>query len=254
MPARVCVHLLPGLTTPEELAGGTVVVVDILRATTTIVHALAAGAWRILPVLDVADAEKLRFILNSPDVVLGGERGGKKIAGFELGNSPAEYTTASVGGKTLIFTTTNGTRAMQMCRGATRVLLGSFANFSSVCREVANVERLDILCAGTDGQITREDVLFAGAVVDDLQRTAGISTNDEADIAGDAWRAAVSDFAGPKPLAEYLRASTGGRNLIEIGHERDIDIAAQIDRFDLLAELDLKDWAIHSGHWDRRPA
>jgi 2-phosphosulfolactate phosphatase len=246
MPARVFVHLLPGLTTPEELSGGTVVVVDVLRATTTIVHALAAGATRILPVLDVADAEKLRLALNSRDVVLGGERGGQKIAGFDLGNSPGEYTKPSVGGKTLIFTTTNGTRAMQMCRGAKRVLLGAFANFSAVCREVANAERFDLLCAGTDGQITREDVLFAGAVVDDLHRTATIATNDQADIACDAWRAAAADFAGPKPLAEYLRASRGGRNLIEIGHERDIDIAAQIDKFDLVAELDLKVWEIRS--------
>jgi 2-phosphosulfolactate phosphatase len=239
------VHLLPGLTSEEELAGGTVVVVDILRATTTILHALAAGATKVVPLLEVDHALEMKAKLAG--VVLGGERGGKKIPGFDLGNSPAEYTRSSVGGKILTFTTTNGTRALQLCRQANRVLIGSFVNFSAVCREVGRLDRVHILCAGTDGQITREDVLFAGAVIDDLTRSAKIATNDEADIACDAWRAAARDFAGPKPLAEYLRASTGGRNLIEIGHERDIEIAAQLDKFDLVAELDLRAWEIRAG-------
>ena len=186
------VHLLPGLVTPEELAGSMVVVVDILRATTTIVHALAAEAARVIPLLEIEEAERLRSKLGAT-AVAGGERGGKKIPGFELGNSPAEYTPAVVKGKTVVFTTTNGTRAMQMCRQAKRVLLGSFANFSAVCRELGKlatnstaVETIDILCAGTDGQITREDVLFAGAVIDDLGRTLSFKTNDQADIACDA--------------------------------------------------------------------
>jgi 2-phosphosulfolactate phosphatase len=246
MTQQAFVHLLPGLVTPEELAGSTVIVVDILRATTTITYALSAGAAKVVPLLEVDRALELKSLLGA-SAVLGGERGGKKIPGFDLGNSPGEYTRNSVGGKTVLFTTTNGTRAMQMCRQASRVLLGSFANFSSVCREVAQLERLDILCAGTDSQITREDVLFAGAVIDDLHRRGGrLLTNDQADIACDAWRAAMLDFSGPKPLAEFLRASTGGRNLIEIGHERDIEIAAQIDKFDVIGELDLKTWEIRA--------
>lgn len=244
MTQQAFVHLLPGLVTPEELAGSTVVVVDILRATTTIAYALAAGAAKVVPLLEVDRALAMKSEIGAAGV-LGGERGGKKIPGFDLGNSPGEYTRNSVGGKTVLFTTTNGTRALEMCRQASRVLLGSFANFSSVCREVAELERLDILCAGTDSQITREDVLFAGAVIDDLHRRGGtVLTNDQADIACDAWRAATLDFGGPKPLAEFLRASTGGRNLIEIGHERDIEIAAQIDKFEVLPELDLKSWEI----------
>jgi 2-phosphosulfolactate phosphatase len=220
------------------------VVVDILRATTTIAYALAAGAAKVIPLLEVDRALEMKAQLGAA-AVLGGERGGQKIAGFDLGNSPAEYTKASVGGKTLLFTTTNGTRAMEMCRHASGVLLGSFANFSACCRELNSTPRIDILCAGTDGQITREDVLFAGAVIDDLRRShPHLITNDQADIAADAWRAAAADFGGPKPLAECLRASTGGRNLIEIGHERDIDIAAQIDKFDLIARLDLAKWEI----------
>lgn len=244
MTQQAFVHLLPGLVTPEELAGGTVVVADILRATTTITYALAAGATKIIPLLEIDRALEMKSQLGGT-AVLGGERGGKKIPGFDLGNSPGEYTRNSVGGKTLLFTTTNGTRAMEMCRLASRILLGCFVNFSAICREVAELERLDILCAGTDNQITREDVLFAGAVIDDLHGRGGtVLTNDQADIACDAWRAATHDFGGPKPLAEFLRASTGGRNLIDIGHERDIEIAAQIDKFDVVGELDLKAWEI----------
>src|SRR5262245_57387196 len=106
------VHLLPELTTPEALTGGVVVVIDVLRATTTITTALAAGARRVIPCLDVADARAAAA--NSPEgeCVLGGERQGLRIEGFDLGNSPNEYTPASVGGKTLVFSTTNGTKAM----------------------------------------------------------------------------------------------------------------------------------------------
>ena len=103
-------------------------------------------------------------------IILGGERGGLPIPGFDLGNSPAEYTRERVAGKTVVFTTTNGTRAMQRCKQASRVLLGAFVNFSAVCRELGGVEQVVLVCAGTDGHVTREDTLFAGAVVDDLAR------------------------------------------------------------------------------------
>ncbi len=117
---------------------------------------------------------------------------------------------------------------MQLCRGAERVLMGAFSCFSAICRELSQQVHVDILCAGTDGQITREDVLFAGAVVDDLVccSPTPLELNDQAEIAADAWRNARRDFSALKPLADCLRASRGGRNLLEIGHERDIEIAA----------------------------
>ena len=156
------VYFLPSLADAAMFVGRTVVVVDILRATTTIVHALAAGAKEVIPLLDVAEARCKAQAIGSA-VMLGGERGGKRIEGFDLGNSPTEYTAEAVGGKSVVFTTTNGTRAMQLCRSANRVLIGAFTNFSAVCRELEREEHVDILCAGTDGQITREDVLFAGS-------------------------------------------------------------------------------------------
>ena len=248
------VHLLPSLVQPEELADKTVVVIDVLRATTTIVYALAAGASEVIPCLEIDEARNAAAA-KPGTAILGGERGGKLIAGFDLGNSPTEYTREKVGGKTVVFTTTNGTRAMMRCRSARRVLIGSFVNFSALCRELASEPAVEIVCAGTDGEVTREDTLLAGAIVEELTRQdphpgplpegeGEIQFNDQAEIAADAWRAAIGTLTGQSPLSSAIRHSRGGRNLIEIGQENDIDIAAQLDKFDIVPELDLPNWRI----------
>jgi len=240
MPRAINVHLLPVLVEPPELAGKTVVVIDVLRATTTIIHALAAGAKEVMPLLEVDEARELATSMPG-QAVLGGERGGRRIEGFDLGNSPLEYTPAVVGGKTLIFTTTNGPRAMLRCKQAARILIAGFVNFSAVCRELAEAPEIEIVCAGTDGHVTREDTLLAGAIVEEAGQAL---RNDQAEIAADAWRTAVGTLSGRDPLAAALRESRGGRNLIEIGHENDIDLAAQIDKFDIVPELDVASWRI----------
>jgi len=256
MPAarQIDVYLLPALVQPEELVDRTVVVIDVLRATTTIVQALASGATQVVPCQEIADARRLAAELSGP-VLLGGERGGKQIPGFDLGNSPVEYSREAVGGKTVIFSTTNGTRAMLRCTAARRVLIGAFVNFSAVCRELASEERIALVCAGTDGHVTREDTLLAGAIVADLcsspslvggksrPELADYELNDQAEIAADAWQTAVRVLTD-RPLGITLRDSRGGRNLIEIGQENDIDLAAQIDKFDIVPELDLAAWRI----------
>jgi 2-phosphosulfolactate phosphatase len=179
--------LLPSLAAPEQLVGKTLVVIDVLRATTTIVHALAAGAREVIPCLEIDEALETAQAKGAL-AVLGGERGGRKIAGFHLGNSPLEYTPDVVGGKSVVFTTTNGTRAMMRCRAAGRVLIGAFSNFSALCGELSDDEQIEIICAGTDGEVTREDTLLAGAIVDELSRSAGgeeIELNDQAEIAAE---------------------------------------------------------------------
>jgi 2-phosphosulfolactate phosphatase len=244
MPAakEINVYLLPALVEPAALTGTTVVVIDVLRATTTIVHALAAGAVEVAPFREVEDARRLAEQIGDK-AVLGGERGGVPIPGFDLGNSPAEYTRDRLGGKTVVFTTTNGTRALERCKLAKRVLIGAFANFSAVCRELSDVSEVAIVCAGTDGHVTREDTLLAGAIVADLAREKLAQLNDQALLAADAWQTAVR-LLTDRPLGMMLRDSRGGRNLIDTGQENDIDLAAQIDRFDIVAELDLKTWRI----------
>jgi len=251
------VHSLPVLTTPQELAGGVVVVIDVLRASTTITHALIAGAASVVPCLEIEDARATAAKLAAAGpVVLGGERGGLPIEGFDLGNSPAGCTPESVGGKTLVFTTTNGTLAMARCRQAARVLIGSFVNRGAVGLRLqaarAGGKSVHLLCAGTGGKVTREDVLFAGSLVDLLVGAdeEAWDLNDQAILAGDAWRQALArgmrESTLNETVARELRRTQGGRNLKRIGLDADIQDAAQVDRFDLVPELFLSEWAIRA--------
>src|SRR3990167_11479727 len=107
MTQELNVYALPTLLAPEELAGWTAVVIDVLRASTTILYALEAGAAEVIPCLEIEDALKIAGSMPRSQVVLGGERGGLPIDGFDLGNSPLEYDPSAVSGKTIVFTTTN---------------------------------------------------------------------------------------------------------------------------------------------------
>lgn len=240
-------HFLPELVDDGQLTGTTVVVIDVLRATTTIAHALAAGVAEVIPCLEVEEARRMGAEIG-PGAVLGGERGGKKIEGFDFGNSPAEYTPDTIGGKTLVFTTTNGTRAMKTASRASRVLLAGFVNLSAICDRLSGLERVEIVCAGTNRQITREDVLLAGAIAHQLAKDRPqVQLNDQATIAIESWSRFASELGDHKvPLHETLRNSFGARNLIEIGLERDIEIAGQLDNLEVIPELDIAGWRITS--------
>jgi len=244
---QVNVYALPTLATPTDLLGATAVVIDVLRASTTIIHALEAGAVDVIPCLEVDDARRVAAEAGAEPVVLGGERQAVRIEGFDLGNSPSEYTPYSVGGRRVAITTTNGTRAILVARPAQRVLIGAFVNVSAVCHELLHAERIALICAGTAGQYSRDDVLFAGLVVDWLQRRGGLiyQLNAQATTARENWATA---FPGPLDLGETgltperlaaeLRTSAGGQNLVAAGLEADLLDAARIDRFRSVPELD----------------
>lgn len=236
-------HFLPALTSAKELAGSVVVVIDVLRASTTIATALAAGAREVIPCLEIEEARRKAVEMTKPSALLGGERHGKPIDGFNLGSSPREYTPQTVGDRTIVFTTTNGTKAMQMCASARTVLVGAFVNLSATVRKLTGATSIHLLCAGTDGQITREDVLFAGAVTEKLSGAdiKEFELNDQARLARDAWRQASGSG---QQLAQTLRDTQGGHNLIGLGMEHDIADAAQIDRYDFVPVLDVKQWRI----------
>lgn len=245
------VHFLPSLTSPEELAGGAVVVIDVLRATTTIVHAVAAGAREVVPCLEIEEARRVAAGFPKGTALLGGERGGLKIEGFDLGNSPEEYDPATVGGKVVVLTTSNGTRAMMLCRQAKRVLVGAFVNVSAVVRALVSEDRVHLLCAGTQGEITREDVLFAGCAAHRLLGElpgAEPEQNDPCRIARECFLSLLGDARAivqeASLLGRELRHSQGGRNLIDVGLDHDIGVAAQVDRFTIVPELDLEKWSI----------
>ena len=247
------VFALPKLVDPAELAGGTVVVIDVLRASTVVVYAIAAGAEEVIPCLEVDDARRLAAQFSPDLVVLGGERHGTSIEGFTLGNSPEDYLVEVVGGKTVVFTTTNGTRAMFHAQQATEIWIGAFVNANAVVRQLLGREQIHLLCAGTEGQFTEEDLLFAGMLVERLTRLGDIMylQNAQAMTAREFW---LSSFPLPQalgaeplpaePLAAQLRKSVGGRNLLELGMGGDILAAAQIDRFECVPQMDKKDLCI----------
>ena len=238
------VNFLPSLMNPHETAGRTVIVIDVLRASTTICFALDAGAKYVAPCLEVNEALNTaeRLTDQGETTLLGGERGGKRVPSFDLGNSPLEYTASRVGGRVVCFSTTNGTKAMMRCVGAGRVFVGTFVNLASVLLAVEEDDEVELLCAGTNGTITREDVLFAGAfVARALEQDSAIGLNDEARLARDAWGLlTVKDNA----LATEFRETTGGKNLLALGYDRDLEVAAEIDCLNVVPELDLGDWQI----------
>ena len=249
MKPTLSVYALPRYVEPEELAGGTVVVIDVLRASTTIAYALDAGAKQIIPCLEVADARAVAEQFPADEIILGGEREGLPIEGFQLGNSPEEYTPERVGGKTVIFTTTNGTRAMNHARQADEVLIAAFVNASAVVRRLFDRERVHILCAGTDGKIGQDDVLMAGLLVERLEREGGMvyQQNAQAITAREFWlnsfalpQALGAEPLEPERLAGELRKSLGGQNLTALDLDADIRAAAQIDRFEIVPRLDTK--------------
>jgi 2-phosphosulfolactate phosphatase len=235
MPREVNVHLLPRHFEPDELRGGIAVVIDVLRASTTIVTALANGARRIVPCGDVDMAKRVSAGFAPGEALLGGERGGVRIAGFDLDNSPAAYTSDRVAGKTIVFTTTNGTAALLRAQQADRVLIGSLVNRQALVREIAGDDRaVHLVCAGTVGIVTAEDVLAAGAIAAELECGAGTSSRDDlALVAKEYWAAASSSS---ERLQSVLRQSRGGRNLVELGFHSDIDFAARVDSIPLVAE------------------
>ena len=243
------VYTLPRFVEPEQLAGGTVVVIDVLRASTTIVHALQAGAAEIIPCREVDEALTAAGQMPSDSVLLGGERGGEPIDGFHLGNSPSEYTAARVGGKSIVFTTTNGTAALVHARCAQRILVGAFVNATAVTNELVGSSQIHLLCAGTNGEVSQDDVLLAGMLAERVRRRAGAGykENAQAVAARKTWLRTftVSQALGAEPLvprrlAAELAASLGGENLTRIGLEADILAAAQIDLFTGVAEFDAK--------------
>jgi 2-phosphosulfolactate phosphatase len=246
MPPHLNVYALPKFADPEELAGGTVVVIDVLRASTTIIYALQAGAKAVIACGEIDEARRIAAGFSPNEKILGGERGGVPIGGFDLGNSPEEYTPERVRGKTVIFTTTNGTRALIHAKRARQIVFGAFVNATAVVQHLIGQEDVHLLCAGTDGQPTDEDIILAGMLVEKLQRRGGAQykLNDQAIAACELWRHTLeiiqlpmTETPEPEPLAEMLRHSLGGRNLVSLGMDRDILAAARIDRFAIVPQF-----------------
>ncbi|GAF76209.1 unnamed protein product, partial [marine sediment metagenome] len=152
-----------------ELAGKLVVIIDVLRASSTIITALANGCRGFIPILSPNQAKKKAQQFEKERVLLGGEREGTKIEGFDLGNSPREYKREAVKEKTIIFSTTNGIKTLEMVKSAYEIIIGSFLNLQAVCNYCTNYQGdILIICAGRDGKFSLEDTACAGMIINTL--------------------------------------------------------------------------------------
>jgi 2-phosphosulfolactate phosphatase len=229
----------------RELTDTTCVVLDVLRATSTFVTALAHGAEAVVPVAEIAEALALRR--ERPDALLAGERDGLRIGAaltggveFDLGNSPREFTPARVAGKTIVATTTNGTRALRACAPAQRVLAGSFLNLTATVQALARDRpaRVLVVCAGTGDGAALEDALAAGALCDGmLAAAAGTALHDSAEIARRLFLSAARDLSAAVGHARNARRLLARAELRE-----DVDFCLQRDRFALVAATDAAGW------------
>ncbi|HZK76248.1 MAG TPA: 2-phosphosulfolactate phosphatase [Candidatus Kapabacteria bacterium] len=249
---QITVYFSPNHLDELALRDKLVVVIDVLRASTTITYAMRSGAREIIPVASVEQAMKIVGNLHSTSTVLCGERGGKRIEGFQLGNSPFEYTPEAVKGKALILTTTNGAVALTKAKYARQCFVSSFVNLSATIDAFATIEgianeHIIILCSGREEEFSLEDATCAGMLITRLQSRfapaasapAASENGASQDYLSDSARAALSiSRQYGSDIYRTLIESDHGRNLIELGFEADILAASQIDSVPLVPVLE----------------
>ncbi|HXF95426.1 MAG TPA: 2-phosphosulfolactate phosphatase [Gemmatimonadales bacterium] len=229
---KLDVYFTPLGLNAGDLTGRGVVVVDVLRATTTVIAAIASGAKAVVPAASSEEAVRLTANLEKDGIVLAGERRLQKIEGFALGNSPREMTAEAVAGKTVFLATTNGTPALVAAQGGDPVLVGAAVNFSALAERAGALfhERgeLVIVCAGRDKQFALEDAYTAGRLARAVKkRSRKVSLNDAAQVA--------VDLAGKyRSWADAFEASDAARLLRELDLGEDVTFAARPDRFDVV--------------------
>ena len=222
---------------PASLSDSVVVVIDVVRATTTMTEALANGARAIFPTASTEEAVRLAQSLGRDDTLLCGERKAAKVEGFDLGNSPGEFTAAAVRGKRLVMSTTNGTRALLAGAEGQRLLVCAFTNIGAVAESLMQAESVAILCAGREDRFSIDDALCAGTLVARLREEL-----DEPPQLDDAARAAAALADSLHPDRAFLAQTAAGRALADIGLAGDLDICAHVDRHGIVPEM--KDQAI----------
>ncbi len=216
----------------QTLADASVVVIDVVRATTTIIEALANGARSIYPTVSTEEAVRLASSMGREDTLLCGERKGHKIEGFDLGNSPGEFTPEVVEGKRLVMTTTNGTRALNAGQDGRRLLPCAFTNLSAVARALVDDETVVVICAGKEDRFSLDDALCAGHLIQTLIAEVG-----EEPYLNDAARAVRALASARKPTRKFLSLSAGGSAITEAGLGDDLEICCHVDRHDIVASM-----------------
>ena len=231
---RVDLLFTPHQMDEMALRGKSVVVIDVLRASTTIVTALHHGAKEIIPVTTVESAVKISGNLFGDVILLGGERNGRMIEGFNLGNSPREYSEEKVRGKSIIFNSTNGSQALVRARYARDMVVCGFINISTVSGFIREQRRdIIILCAGTGGMFSLEDAACAGMLISKLGEKNSLEL-----VLSDAAQAAAALYRLlGKGILKMIKSSEHGRFLAEIGFADDLPVCAGVDTIPVLPQL-----------------
>ena len=222
---KCIVHVSPVNLDELYFTGKTIVVIDVLRASNTIIAALNNGAREIVPVGSIEFAVKVSGGMFGGHTLLGGERNTKRIDGFALGNSPREYTEEIVSGKSIVFYTTNGSKAIAKAKFSDNLFVCSFSNISALADHLVRLNLdFEILCAGRNNSLSMEDSICAGKLIARIQESDGeLVLNDSSTACLSLYRTYGSD------IFEMLKNSDHGKLLIENGFEEDIKICSEVD-------------------------
>lgn len=231
---QIDIQFLPSSPNPSLLSDRVVVVIDVLRATSVMVHAMSQGASEIIPLATVEEAFRMAKAFPRGFVILGGERENKEIPGFDLGNSPKEYVAERVKGKKLILTTTNGTRAFHTVSSGKEILAGSFFNIGAIAQRCLESKRdLFIFPSGDKGNFSLEDTLCGGMLIDRI-----IKKEKKEIFLTDASYGAQFLYQRFKDnLLEAFHLSHHGKELIQRGFEDDLVYCTQMDMTNIVPEF-----------------
>ncbi len=218
------------LSTKREWTQQVAVVIDVLRAASCMATALANGCSEIIPVAEVQQAVQIAEQVPRAMLLLAGERDGRRIEGFDLGNSPKEFRIDAVAGKTIVMTTTNGTKALLWCEGAEKIYLLSLLNLRSITQALRGMDKdLVIVCSGQDGKETLEDTVCAGLLIEKLFDLAP----DRVQLSETAQAARRLAHQHKTDLALMLQQSPHGHYLKHIGFADDLEICSRVNALDV---------------------
>lgn len=227
---------LPSEIRNSDLEEKLVIVIDVLRASSTIVTALNNGAKDIIPVESQEDATRLMQEIGRKYVLLCGERSGQKIEGFDLGNSPFEYTNEVIQDKTLIFCSTNGSRTIVKASAAAKVMVGCFINLGAVLENAleSKPKEVVLLCSGKEDRFSLEDTVCAGMMAYRLQERFPKSLD-----LSDSSQAGLQIYNQyQKDLLKMLNCSAHGKYLLTLGFQEDLVFCSRVDSLPLVPVLE----------------
>ncbi len=225
---EIDIVLLPDELRDRDITNSLVVVIDVLRASSTITTALAEGARRIIPVFSLEEARKRAGNYHPDEVLLGGERNGKKIPGFDLGNSPLEYRSQKIKNKIILLSTTNGVKAINQVTKAKKIIIGCFLNIQAVIQYCQSYSKEVLLvCAGNRGSVSLEDTVCAGMIKYIAEGSTKQADPDYPYYYDDALIAGHMYLKFKDDLLKMLKSSNWGQHLRTMGLEEDLIFCAQ---------------------------